>query len=215
VANEALTSDAGDTLNSRSVNLGDFSHSSFVGGLAAGYDFFPRKGWPLRAEIEFLARSYKDVTKTHSSSLNATIGGNALNTLIRVNERSKIGIHTALLNVYYDFHNDSQFTPFLGAGAGIAVLHGKLKNAVIAAPDMNPPVEFDAGIDDDAHYGDAQFAWGLNAGVNYALNADWSLDLGYKYTNAGNNSYTSGLGSVGLETKLQIHDILLGCRYTF
>jgi opacity protein-like surface antigen len=211
VAHEALTSDFGDTLNSRHIDLDDFSQGSFVGGVAVGYDFYPRKGWPLRAELEFLARSYKEVRGSHSANLSATIDDVTASHLIRANEQSKIGIHTALINIYYDFHNSTNFTPYIGGGLGIAVLHGKLERASIEAPNQN--VEFETDLEGD--YGDAQFAWGLSVGVNYELNKDWSLDLIYKFTNAGNNSYTSDIASVGLESKIKIHDFLLGVRYTF
>ncbi|MDR2141030.1 MAG: outer membrane beta-barrel protein [Deltaproteobacteria bacterium] len=212
VTKEALTSDFGDRLNARHVNLGDFSHGSFGGGLAVGYDFFPSMGWPLRAEIEFIARAYKDVKENHKTNLSVTdSNGDTASEEIRVNEHSEIGIHTALLNLYYDFHNSSVFTPFVGAGVGLAVLHGKLRRADITAPNLQAEFETDA----EGDYGDAQFAWALGAGVNYAINQDWSLDLSYKYTNAGNNSYTADIADIGLETKIQLHDVMFGVRYTF
>ncbi|MDR1041209.1 MAG: outer membrane beta-barrel protein [Deltaproteobacteria bacterium] len=212
VANDRLTDGAGSTLNSKFVDLGDYKHGAFGGGFALGYDFFPRLGWPLRAELEFLARSYKNLSQTRTETLNATINlGVPGNQEISVTESSKIGIHTLLLNLYYDFHTESAFTPFIGAGLGIAILHGRLEHARIEAP--GPGIVFENDLEGD--YGDAQFAWALSAGVNYALNSDWSLDLSYKFVNAGNNSYTSDIADVGLESKFKLHDVMLGLRYTF
>ncbi|MDR9500227.1 MAG: outer membrane beta-barrel protein [Desulfurivibrionaceae bacterium] len=64
-----------------------------------------------------------------------------------------------LINGYYDFTNRSRFTPFLSAGFGLA------------------RVDFAGEIKDD----DTVFAYQAGAGVSYAINETFSLDLRYLY----------------------------------
>lgn len=206
--NETLT-DGRYTMSARSIDLGRFSQSTVAGGLAIGYDFFPSFGWPVRLDIDFTARGYDNVDRRHDVTMTVRDGatGDTVTQTVPIEEHSEIGIHTVLANFYYDFHNSSGLTPFLGAGLGLAVLHGQLYNSYIG--------DYDSGLEGVMDYGDVQFAWALTGGVNYALTPDWSLDLSYRYTDAGNRSYTANLAAVGLETDMAIHDLLAGVRYTF
>jgi len=64
-------------------------------------------------------------------------------------------IYTALVNGYFDFKNDTRFTPFLGAGAGYA----------------------------NENFGGAndEFAYQGIAGVSYAIDNNWALTAQYNY----------------------------------
>ena len=64
-------------------------------------------------------------------------------------------IYTALVNGFYDFKNDTRFTPFLGAGVGYANVN--------------------AGGADDS------FAYQGIAGVSYELCPQWALTAQYNY----------------------------------
>ena len=89
--------------------LGGFgidSYSQFTlgGALAAGYDLWPQHMIPLRFELEGALRGNNERTWTgHFGECKETFNATTL-----------------LANVYYDFHNSSAFTPYVGAGLGFA-----------------------------------------------------------------------------------------------
>ena len=64
-----------------------------------------------------------------------------------------------------------------------------------------------------------EFAWQAGAGVGYAFSPNWSLDLGYRYVDAGEfrSSDTASDGSSGntIRGDLRSHVALLGIRYSF
>jgi opacity protein-like surface antigen len=64
-------------------------------------------------------------------------------------------IYTALLNGYFDFKNDTRFTPFLGAGLGYA--------------------------DENASDQKNAFAYQGIAGVSYSIDNNWALTAQYNY----------------------------------
>ena len=110
---------------------------------------------------------------------------------------------TALMvNVFNDFHNDTAFTPYLGAGIGYA--WSDLDDYGVAAI---PSV-----LDDD----DSGFAWQLIAGVSYAVNDAVSLTADYRYFNADADvTSTPGTGSTSSDVDLDSHVIQFGLRYSF
>lgn len=84
------------------TGVDDYSQFTLGGALALGYDFWPQQMLPLRAEIEFAMRGNSE--KTWSD------GG--------VNVRDVKGTwnnSTLFANLFWDFHNDSAFTPYIGA----------------------------------------------------------------------------------------------------
>jgi opacity protein-like surface antigen len=85
--------------------------------------------------------------------------GQSVNIDVPINERSKIGVFTIMANLYYDFHNDTRFTPYLGTSLGLACLHG----------DVETVGDYVSMTQD---YGTAQFAWGVSTGVSYEINQD-------------------------------------------
>ena len=83
---------------------------------------------------------------------------------------------TVLGNIYFDWANDSIFTPYVGAGAGYGW------------------ASVDNGSDDDG------FAYSLMAGASIDMSESISLDLGYRYRelmiSGENPSDHSGLAGI-------------------
>ncbi len=73
-----------------------------------------------------------------------------------------------LFNGYYDFANESAFTPFISAGLGFS----KLDVSDISVPALGPL----SSSDDDT-----VFAYQFAAGVRYAVNEKVSVDVKYRY----------------------------------
>ncbi|MDR2337603.1 MAG: outer membrane beta-barrel protein [Deltaproteobacteria bacterium] len=115
---------------------------------------------------------------------------------------------TFLFNVYYDFTNCSKFTPYIGAGLGLA--HTTL--------DMN---YFGDDGGNDWYAGGSKtnnkFAWQVGTGVAYNITDKTALDLGYRFTDLGEISADADRNSNpgAVKADLKSHEILLGLRYTF
>ncbi len=171
----------GDTNNR---NIGGWGNT--VGGaLFAGYDFYYKFDVPIRTELEYALRS--DWTSGESWS----VPGGWIDTDVKVN------VQTLLLNVYYDFRNSTKFTPYIGAGIGLAFTQG------YADSDGHGSLSW-YNYNDSAHRTD--FAWQVGAGVAYAFTDNVSADLGYRYLGLGSNVLGGYSGA---------HEFSLGIRITF
>ncbi|WP_097296186.1 outer membrane protein, partial [Escherichia coli] len=93
---------------------GDDHDTVFSGGIAAGYDFYPQFSIPVRTELEFYARGNAD-TKYNLYKDDWSRG----------DLKNEVSVNTLMLNAYYDFRNDSAFTPWVSAGIGYARIHQK------------------------------------------------------------------------------------------
>ncbi|PVZ89376.1 porin family protein [Serratia sp. S1B] len=114
-------------------------------------------------------------------------------------------VQTVMLNGYYDFKNKSAFTPYVSLGLGNASL--------------KTTVHDDTGYSKTKTNND--FAWSVGLGVAYTINPNFSVDLGYRYLDAGkasvSDSLTNGSATLSMNTKAQIssNDVTLGLRYAF
>ena len=91
----------------------------FTGGFSAGYAF----GRP-RIEFQYRARTQGgDVSPLIEAASNQAVASKALEwspVSPPTESISNYRVHQVFANLYYDFPNDSRWTPFLGAGAGMA-----------------------------------------------------------------------------------------------
>ncbi len=63
-----------------------------------------------------------------------------------------VNIYNLMVNGYYDFHNSTIFTPYIGAGIGVGL--NEVKNV---------------------------FSWQVGPGVDIAINKSFSVDIAYKF----------------------------------
>jgi opacity protein-like surface antigen len=149
--------------------------NAFGGALAVGYNFAP-----IRAELEFAAFTEAD-GKIDS-------------------DKFKVQANTLFVNAYYDFATGTQFTPYVGAGLGLAFLNSKWRSS------------------DDDSLGSkmrTNFAWNVGAGVAYEIVQNVSLDLGYRFAGLGQGRTKSdGDGYIKAKNVYQ-HQIMLGLRFAF
>ena len=97
---------------------------------------------------------------------------------------------TALFaNMYYDFHNSSAFTPYLGGGLGY--VHTQNSSDLNAGNPNNP-------------FQSSSFGAQLTAGIQYAINDDLAVDFAYKGMGVSQNDGTGNhsLLTVGLQYNL-------------
>ncbi len=171
----------------QTVWIEDFSETqNTVGGAAfVGFDFYPKFDAPVRVEIEYALRS--DLKHTDE--------------IVDVGDLEyKYNAQTLLANFYYDFHNSTNFTPYLGAGLGMA-----FTTETVDARDG-------AFSNSEKRYS-TNFAWHVGAGVAYAFNEFISADLGYRYLSLGNSS--SDIEDVSVPTFGSAHELSLGVRFNF
>jgi len=117
---------------------------------AFGYGF--NKNIRLEAEIQYVKH---DLDKVNVLGSNLDING----------DFSSLAM---LLNGYYDFANESAFTPFISAGLGFSKLD---------ASDTSIPGMGSLSSSDD----DTVFAYQFSAGVSYAVTQKFAVDGKYRY----------------------------------
>ena len=144
-----------------------------------GYDF---RG-PLRAEAELGWRS------------------NGVNKIDGAKAKGSVDPATLLFNVYYDFHNSSAFTPFLGVGVGAAYLN----------VDNARPKGVAKGVDD----GDLTFAYQGIAGASYAINDNWSLKGSYHYLRTTDGRFKDKSDGSRADANYKSHAVFVGFTYAF
>ncbi len=160
------------------------------GALFVGYDFYYKFDVPVRTEIEYALRS----DWTGNDTLHVTGGW--------IDVDTKVNVQTLLFNVYYDFRNSTKFTPYVGAGIGLAFSQSYATTDAFLS--NGTPVVHYSGSGYSTN-----FAWQVGAGVSYAISDNVSADLGYRYLglNFDNDDISSSHSGA--------HEFSLGLRITF
>ncbi|EIT7422899.1 porin family protein [Citrobacter werkmanii] len=175
------------------LNFKNKNKSVFGGGVAVGYDFYDQYQVPVR--MEFAAKFRGDANSSQ------TFGDDSYSLKLK----NKVRMDTYMVNGYYDFHNSSDFTPYLTAGIGLSHLKSNITE------------EDGDGISADAN----KFAWGVGAGVKYAITSNISIDASYRYVDGGkvtgSRTETAGNESdtISTSTKASSNDLMLGVSYKF
>lgn len=173
----------------------------FGGGIALGYDFSNTFDLPIRAELDFTARGKANskYNLVQDDSLTA-------------DAKNQIKLNTLMVNAYYDFKNESSFTPYLSAGLGYASVNQKTTlSASLPTPDDNYSESYSRSHTSN------NFAWSVGAGVKYALNDNFDLDFSYRYLDAGKASISYNGDGTNIESKVKVrtNDLMLGVTYKF
>ena len=155
------------------------------GALALGYDFAPKFDVPVRLELEYGASEH--ISKTASVKVFRR----------RVPFRAKIGVQTLLFNAYADIPNSSSFTPYIGAGAGVAFIGTEASGMGFAADRMDAVPAGQAGF-----------------GCAYAFNERVSVDVGYRFVLMGDTDALCDSVRLSLRRNY-MHQAMLGLRVTF
>ena len=155
------------------------------GALALGYDFWRKFQIPFRMELEYGAT--ESVSKTASVKVFRR----------RFPFRAKIGVQTLLMNAYVDIPNSSGFTPYIGAGAGMAFIDVKGSSMGMSAS------------------GHATVPAGqLGLGCSYAFSKNISVDMGYRFVVMRNTDASRDFIRLDLRRNY-MHQAMVGLRVTF
>lgn len=192
------------------IGWSDGAHSDdvFGGALALGYDFSARFNLPLRAELEYALFSRGEREKYFTWTDEDGAGSGSV--------KGKIDVQSLFVNVYYDFHNESKFTPYVGGGLGLGFVGMK---ASASGADADGPYESGSLGKKNR----TNFAWNLGLGCAYEVTDNFALDLGYRYADFGKaetKSYADpdeeGQTYVkGKSEHVGMHQFMLAARFTF
>ncbi|WP_414472854.1 outer membrane protein [Microvirga sp. M2] len=128
-----------------------------------------------------------------------------------ITDRAAFQTSTVMVNGYLDFRPVLGFTPYVGAGIGVA--HNVLSRHMLTTYDAATGDEVSEYLAGGDTY---NFAWALMAGLGYQMSSNFTLDLGYRYVSLGDvktRTYGDGTGvDVG---SIGAHEVRMGVRYNF
>lgn len=116
------------------------------------------------------------------------------------NVDGSIGAQALMFNGFFDLHNNSRLTPYLGGGIGFAGLH---------LSDTTSQGLLVYGAADDSVY-----AYQVGGGVEIELNPLSSLDIGYRYFVTDRATFDSDLDTT-TSLKFESHNATVGFRFKF
>lgn len=145
-------------------------------GAALGYDF---NRFRVEGEISYQKTDIDKVTMGISADASGDISSLAF-----------------LINGYFDFVNDSAFTPYISAGLGYAQI------------DLN---DFNVAGSGEPDYSqdDTVFAYQIGAGIGYAVSEKLTIDLKYRYFATEDPEFDT------TEAEAASHNIIAGVRVYF
>ncbi len=196
----ASTTPISNTSRTPPISATDFSFQSssiadtpFI-GLGFGYNF---NNW-LRLEA---TGEYRSKTRVYAFG---NYGLNGLDTY-----EGYLNSWVFLANAFVDLGTWDCFTPFVGAGVGVAY------TSLVDFTDLNPNGGFGFGRNPS----NWNLAWALYAGVSYEVTQNFHIDLTYRYLNYGSITDTvdcfGGCNPDSFKFKnLYSNDIMLGLRWT-
>ena len=157
-------------------------------------------GQNLRFEAEYNHREKTDKTEPYSYD----IGGIFFD---RGTDKMELSIKSYMLNGYFDFHNSSKFTPYVGIGFGQAKVEYDYSETWAVYDNLGALIN--TGVD-TFHASKTKFVYNISAGASYDLNDHFALDLGLRYINYGSFSDAEG-GKYKTKSK----EVSFGVRYSF
>ena len=177
---------SGNTFNDRV----EFDPGVNVGG-TGGYDFgFFR----LEGELSYKHAEMKSITdQTDGFSFR--------------NPDGNLGVLAMMFNGFFDLHNPSPITPYLGGGIGFAAMH--LSDTF--GTDTRGTVTRQLLYEEDD---DTVFAYQVGGGLDISLNRRLSLDLGYRYFGTDRATFGKDLNTT-TSMRYGSHNASVGIRVKF
>ena len=128
---------------------------------------------------------------------------------VYIEGQDNVGLTTTsyMVNGYYDFDNQSAFTPYIGLGIGMAKV--EYENAWSESGYDISSGAYLGTFSDKDKYSKTKMVWNIALGASYKINSNLNLDLGYRYVDYG--SFTDS--DTKFETKS--NEFSLGVRYAF
>lgn len=188
-----------------SKTLSNSIENTVFAGVGAGYQF--NSWFRTDATLEYrMPADFKTKDQTTYSTAAGTVG-------IGTNDTTgKLSAMVAMVNGYVDLGTWYRFTPFVGAGVGMASINvHDVKD--VDSKDLN---SINAGANKKTN----GLAWALHAGVAYDVSQNMKLEIGYRYLNLGDKIDSGNISCGGCSAPfkarieaLSSHDIKAGLRW--
>lgn len=170
----------------------EYDQFTLGGAVALGIDLWPQQMLPVRLEVEGAMRG-NSKRKWYDNGRN-------------VKEVKGLWNNTTLFaNVYWDLHNESQFTPFISAGAGLAFNYTGYDFKTLSGENVSADDRF------------VNFAWNVGAGLSYMVNEALSVDAAYRFVDLGYNEVSATRNGQKFEVGNQPYnnEFSVGLRFSF
>lgn len=107
-------------------------------------------------------------------------------------EHFRLYKHSFMANAYFDYLTCTPWTPYVGAGIGLAHLKADFGETAKSVNNL---------------------AWQVMAGIAYDVTSNWTLDAGYRYADLGR--IRKNWGDSVTKVTARDHEIMFGARYNF
>ena len=159
----------------------------------------------LKVELEYSTARYNtDAARTSGTGVRApdTIGIDA-----------NLDVDLLSLNLAYEFHNESKFTPFLKGGVGSTFydIDGDLFVSSFGGSTFGGALPASFPYSGDG----SEFAYFIGAGVDFELSDSLDITLEYRYSDLGEVATDYDSAGDRIQTDLKTNDVQLGLRYSF
>jgi outer membrane protein OmpA-like peptidoglycan-associated protein len=165
--------ESGATTNDVELNGG------FAGFLTGGYQF--SNNWRVQAEFGMRQNDVDEITGAGAA---APFDGD-------------INVYSLMADAIYGIPTGTKFTPYIGAGAGLAWVNADSVATVLGTT-----------VDDN----DTAFAYQGIAGIEYDVTDNLKADLAYRYFRTADLEFDSAVPST-VDANYENHTITLGLRY--
>ncbi len=174
------------------TGVDEYNQFTLGGAFALGLDLWQQQMIPLRFEVEVALRGNSEKSWSDNAYWVDSIKGTWNNT-------------TIFANLFWDFHNESPFTPYIGGGLGLALNY--------TGYDCQLPNGSTYSFDDRQ----TNFAWNAGAGVAYNINENFALDASYRFVGLGYNEVSTTINGTKYEIGNEPYnnEFMLGLRFTF
>lgn len=183
---------------------GALIHSTYNNeNIDLGYNLIQTFNIPIRAEL---------VINLKDNAIKNGTTGFCHHKLHQLNQEQHNRLHTVMLNAYYDFYNDSKFTPYVSLGIGAGVIKFNHQTRFLGSKTIPNDTVFDLLKNNNSH-----LVYALGLGSSYFITPHWSADIGAKYFYGGHNEdYNSALNSQpNKKIPLNSVDVAFGMTYRF
>lgn len=157
-------------------------------GATGGYDFGLVR---LEGELSYKQSDIKTITDLGNGDRYRNIDGS-------------LGVAAFMANAFFDLHNDTPVSPYLGGGIGFATLH--LSDTFGTGPTGRQWL-YDSGDD-------TVFAYQVGGGLDIAINRRFSLDIGYRYFGTDTATFSNDFNREH-SLKYESHNTSVGFRVRF
>lgn len=161
-------------------------------GMTGGYDY---GYFRMEGELSFKNAEINRITDQTDNYSFRNVDGN-------------LDVSALMFNSFFDLHNDSPVTPYIGSGIGFATLG---INDTYGTDTRGATTTRSLLYEDDT---DTVFAYQVGGGVEIALNRRLSLDLSYRYFGTTKARFDNNW-DVSSSLKFESHNAAVGLRFKF